>query len=76
MHNIKRGFNAMAVRMNLNVFGMFPSPESVGRCFAFLHWVLQGEFPTFDGTIKALRLPAPVSPHFVSFAWRYLGFTR
>ncbi len=44
--------------MNLNVFSMFPSTESAGRRFAFLHWVLQGEFPSFSGTIKALRLPA------------------
>ena len=46
------------MRMNLDVFGMFPSAESDGRRFAFLHWVLQGEFPSFHGTIKALRLPA------------------
>jgi hypothetical protein len=62
--------------VNLNVFGMFPSAKSVGRRFAFLHWVLQGEFPNFNGTIKALRHPTAISPHFVSFAWRYLGFTR
>jgi hypothetical protein len=37
---------------------MFPSTGSAGRRFAFLHRVLQGEFPCFDGTIKALRLPA------------------
>ena len=43
---------------NLDVFNMLPSIESAGRRFAFLHWVLQGEFPSFDGTIKALRLPA------------------
>ncbi len=62
--------------MNLDVFDMFPSIESAGRRFAFLHWVLQGEFPSFDGTIKALRHPTAISPHFVSFAWRYLGCTR
>ncbi len=44
--------------MNLEVFGMFPSIESVGRRFAFLHRVLRGEFPCFNSTIKALRLPA------------------
>ena len=43
---------------NLDVFDMFPSIESVGRRFAFLHRVLRGEFPCFNGTIKALRLPA------------------
>ncbi len=61
---------------NLDVFNMLPSIESAGRRFAFLHWVLQGEFPSFDGTIKALRHPTAISPHFVSFAWRYLGCTR
>jgi len=30
-------------------------------------------FPRFLGTIKALRLPASIPPHFVSFAWRYHG---
>jgi len=44
--------------VNLDVFGMFPSTKSVDRRFAFLHRVLQGEFPCFNGTIKALRLPA------------------
>ena len=58
---------------NLDVFDMFPSIESAGRRFAFLHWVLRGEFPSFNGTIKALRHPTAISPHFVSFAWRYLG---
>jgi len=43
---------------NLNVFRMFPSIESADRCLAFLHRVLRGEFPCFNGTIKALRLPA------------------
>ena len=37
---------------------MFPSIGSAGRRFASLHRVLRGEFPCFDGTIKALRLPA------------------
>jgi hypothetical protein len=58
--------------LNLDVFSMFPSGKSAGRRFAFLDWVLQGEFPSFIGTIKALRRPAAISPHFVSFAWRYL----
>jgi hypothetical protein len=40
------------------VFNILPSVGSVGRRFTFLHWVLQGEFPSFCGTIKALRLPA------------------
>jgi hypothetical protein len=46
------------MRENLDVFSMFPSIRSAGRRFAFLHRVLRGEFPCFDGTIKALRLPA------------------
>lgn len=46
------------MRMNLDVFGMFPSAKSAGRRSAFLRWVLQGEFPSFNGTIRALRLPA------------------
>ena len=58
---------------NLDVFNMFPSIESADRRFAFLHRVLQGEFPCFNGTIKALRRPAAIPPHFVSFAWRYLS---
>ena len=44
---------------------MFPSIDSVDRRFAFLHWVLRGEFPTFNGTIKTLRHPTAISPHFV-----------
>ena len=43
---------------NLEVFRMFPSIESADRCLAFLRKVLRGEFPCFNGTIKALRLPA------------------
>ncbi len=55
---------------NLNVFDMFPSIESAGRRFAFLHRVLQGEFPCFNGTIKALRLPAahPTALRFLRLA--------
>ena len=36
----------------------FPSAKSAGRRSAFLHRVLQGEFPSFNGTIRALRLRA------------------
>ena len=58
------------MRKNLNVFNMFPSTESAGRRFAFLHRVLRGEFPCFDGTIKALRLPAahPTALRFLRLA--------
>ena len=55
---------------NLDVFHMFPSIESVGRRLAFLHRVLRGEFPCFNGTIKALRLPAarPTALRFLRLA--------
>ena len=55
---------------NLDVFNMFPSIESADRRFAFLHRVLQGEFPCFNGTIKALRLPAahPAALRFLRLA--------
>ncbi len=61
---------------NLDVFNMFPSIDSADRRFAFLHWVLQGEFPSFNGTIKRYDFLQSIPPHFVSFAWRYLGCTR
>ena len=35
-----------------------------------------GEFPSFNGTIKRYDFLSPIPPHFVSFAWRYLGCTR
>ena len=55
---------------NLDVFRMFPSIESAGRRLAFLHRVLRGEFPCFNGTIKALRLPAahPAALRFLRLA--------
>ena len=43
---------------NLDVFGMLPSISSDVRRFASLQWLLQGEFPSFNSTIKSLRLPA------------------
>jgi hypothetical protein len=46
------------MRRSLDVLHMFPSIKSAGRRFASLHRVLRGEFPCFDGTTKALRLPA------------------
>jgi hypothetical protein len=45
------------MRRNLNVLHLFPSIGSAGRRFASLPRVLRGEFPCFNGTIKALRLP-------------------
>ena len=59
--------------MNRKVFGMFPSIESASRRFAFLHRVLRGKFPCFNSTIKTLRRPAAIPPHFVAFVWRYLN---
>ncbi len=49
---------------------MFPSIGSAGRRFASLHRVLQGVFPCFNGTIKALRLPAarPAALRFLRLA--------
>ncbi len=35
-----------------------------------------GEFPSFNGTIKRYDFLPPIPPHFVFFAWRYLGCTR
>ena len=43
---------------SLDVPHLFPALGSAGRRFASLPRVLRGEFPCFDGTIKALRLPA------------------
>jgi hypothetical protein len=43
---------------SLDVLPLLPSLGSAGRRLAFLPRVLRGEFPCFDGTIKALRLPA------------------
>lgn len=55
---------------NLNVSDMFPSISSAGRRFASLPRVLQGEFPCFNGTTKALRLPAarPVALRYLRLA--------
>ncbi len=41
-----------------------------------LHRVLRDQFPGFISTMRVLRHPTAISPHFVSFAWRYLGCTR
>ena len=60
--------SSVDMRENLDVFNMFPSVESAGRRFASLDRVLRGEFPCFNGTIKALRLPAahPAALRFLS----------
>jgi hypothetical protein len=36
-----------------------------------LHGVREGPFPRFDTTLGRCDSLPPVSPHFVSFAWRY-----
>ena len=43
---------------SLDVLHLLPSLGSASRRFASLHRVLRGEFPCFNGSIKALRLPA------------------
>jgi hypothetical protein len=43
---------------SLDVLPLFPSLGSAGRRFASLPRALRGEFPCFNGSIKALRLPA------------------
>jgi hypothetical protein len=43
---------------SLDVLHLFPSLGSAGRRFASLPRVLRGEFPCFNGSTKALRLPA------------------
>ena len=59
---------------------VFPGPGSNIRhplsVFPSLHRVLRDQFPGFISTMKVLRRPAAIPPHFVSFAWRYLGCTR
>ena len=44
--------------------------------FPSLHRVPRDQFPGFVGTMRVLRRPAAIPPHFVAFAWRYLGCTR
>ena len=58
---------------NLDVFHLLPSIGSAARRFASLPRVLRGEFASFIGTIKGYDFLPPIPPHFVAFAWRYLG---
>ena len=59
---------------------VFPDPGSNIRhplsVLPSLHRVLRDQFPGFISTMRVLRHPTAISPHFVSFAWRYLGATR
>ena len=56
---------------------VFPDPGSNIRhplsVLPSLHRVLRDQFPGFISTMRVLRHPTAISPHFVSFAWRYLG---
>jgi hypothetical protein len=55
---------------------VFPDPGSNIRhplsVLPSLHRVQRDQFPGFISTMKVLRHPTAISPHFVSFAWRYL----
>ena len=55
---------------------VFPDPGSNIRhplsVLPSLHRVLRDQFPGFISTMRVLRHPTAISPHFVSFAWRYL----
>ena len=59
---------------------VFPDPGSNIRhplsVLPSLHRVQRDQFPGFISTMRVLRHPTAISPHFVSVAWRYLGFTR
>ena len=59
---------------------VFPDPGSNIRhplsVLPSLHRVPRDQFPGFISTMRVLRHPTAISPHFVSFAWRYLGCTR
>ena len=59
---------------------VFPDPGSNIRhplsVLPSLHRVQRDQFPGFISTMRVLRHPTAISPHFVSFAWRYLGCTR
>ena len=51
--------------------GVFPSNGPMARHFlpsTGFRWLL---FPCFHGTMKCSDLLSPISPRFVSFAWRY-----
>ena len=63
----------MTCGSGLDVPDMFPSIDSADRRFAFLHWVLQGKFPSFTGTTKALRLP---TARFASLRFLRLAIPR
>ena len=56
---------------------VFPDPGSNIRhplsVLPSLHRVLRDQFPGFISTMRVLRHPTAISPHFVSFAWRYLN---
>ena len=57
-----------------------PGPSSNIRrplaVFPSLHRVLWDQFPGFISTMRRYDFLSPIPPHFVSFAWQYLGCTR
>ena len=56
---------------------VFPDPGSNIRhplsVLPSLHRVQRDQFPGFISTMRVLRHPTAISPHFVAFAWRYLN---
>ena len=60
------------MRMNLDVFGMFPSVESAGRRLASLPGSSGASSPASTVLSRRYDSLPPVPPHFVAFVWRYL----
>jgi len=54
----------------LGVLGMVPTPRH-DAAPPSLHGVREGSFPRFSATMRRCDSLPPISPHFVSFAWRY-----
>ncbi len=54
----------------LGVLGMVPTPRH-DAAPPSLHGVREGSFPRFNATMRRCDSLPPISPHFVSFAWRY-----
>ena len=52
---------------------VFPSNGSMLRHLLPFPEFPWSEFPGFTGTMRRSDFPTPITPHFVSFAWRYHG---
>src|SRR5258708_31025683 len=52
---------------------VFPSNGSMLRHLLPFPGFPWSEFPGFTGTMRRSDFPTPITPHFVSFAWRYHG---